>query len=78
MTDNVTETHQKKKPTPMEQAANKLQEANAKEQQKKVEEQLKATLNAARAFKTEKDKLQELMRDSEADKAELNSILKEL
>lgn len=76
--DNVTEIpqqNQKQPADPIESAAKKLRDGLAKEQQSKIDAQLKVTLEAYKVANKEKDKLQALIEESNESKSELADLL---
>ena len=60
---------------PVDSAVTKLREAAQKEFQKKLDEQLKTTLDAAKSFRNEKAKLESMLSDFEADKVAFKDLI---
>ena len=75
----TTEDLGKKRPqTPKETAFNKILDAATKEESKKVDNQVKLTVDAYKAFKAEKEKLEDLLADTAQRKDELKEIFTEI
>ncbi len=66
------------KKNPIESAVNKLKESANNEIQKKISEKVKAALDAQRIFNTLKGEIQDLLKEQEVEKIEVNSLLEEL
>ena len=63
---------------PVDNAANKIRESATKEIQNKINEKVKAALDAKKAFNILKQEIRDLIREQEVDKSELSSFIDEL
>ncbi len=66
------------KKNPLESAVNKLKESANNEIQKKISEKVKAALDAQRIFNTLKGEIQDLLKEQEVQKNDVNVLLEEL
>lgn len=80
MSENETPTIPLRQPVkdPTENSANKLRDALGKEYQTKIDAQLKVVIDAAKALRREKEKLQEIIEASRIEKESLQEVLKDI
>lgn len=76
MPDDVKELPEKKGKNPVDSSIEKIKEAAAKENAKKIDEALQAWLTSQRNTNTLFKKFQEVLKIVEAEKAEMNEMLK--
>lgn len=69
---------QEKKGNPIDNAVNKIRENMSKDNQKKIDEQVKVALDAKKIYETAKSVLRDLIKEQEVDKVEINEFLKSL
>jgi len=75
---DIKELDQKNKPKPVDSAVNKIRESVLKEKQKKIDEKVKAALDAKRIYNTLCGEIKDLIKEQEFEKLELSAFLDEL